>query len=267
MDSFEYKFTNNDTVFRYAKGKSITSGDEIHPFFEILYYLGGNATLLTERFESELIDKSLIIIPKECYHNFKIKEQNNYKRLFIRFPSEPYAEPDFNNLFSDIKIISPNRPIFNLLSRITEVLSDDAYTEHRKNILNSILPLLLTEICVSHETLQPTLRQDEHLITKCVNFIDDRIDTKISVTHIAREMGVSVSSLHLCFKEHLGISVYKYITEKRLINAHKLISTGKNPTKIFSDCGFNDYPTFFKAYKKKFGISPGKNLSKYKFHE
>jgi len=262
MDTFEYKYRDNNAFFRYAKGESLMRGDEIHPFYEILYYMGGDATLLTEKFESKLNNNSLIIIPKECYHKFKILNQNNYTRLFIQFSLTADTELTYNNIFSEIRVVTPNNYILSVLNRITEVLSEICYAESKNNLLKSALPMLLAELSATSFTVQPTLRKDEHLITKCINFIDNRLNTPLFVSDIAREMGVSVSTLHLCFKDHLGISIYKYITEKRLILAHKMISQGDKPTKIFTDCGFNDYPTFFKAYKKKFGVSPTKTKRK-----
>ena len=34
------------------------------------------------------------------------------------------------------------------------------------------------------------------------------------------------------------------------------IAAGKNPSEIWEKCGFGDYSTFFRAYKKQFGVSP-----------
>lgn len=258
MDTFEYKYSQNEMTLRYAKGKSLMTGDEIHPYYEILYYISGNALLFTEKFEAKLEEKSLIIIPKECYHKFKICDQKNYTRLFIHFTLAPKFEALYKDIFSDIKIITPNTYTANIIERILEILSNSVYNELEENLINSAFPMLLAELAATPLHSQPILRQDGQLITECIKFIDNRFCTKISVLDIAREMGVSPSTLHLCFKEHLGTSVYRYITEKRLIHAHKQISKGKSPTKIYADCGYNDYPTFYKAYKKKFGTNPCK---------
>ncbi|MBQ9985049.1 MAG: AraC family transcriptional regulator [Oscillospiraceae bacterium] len=73
---------------------------------------------------------------------------------------------------------------------------------------------------------------------------------------ISKEMNVSQATMFLCFKKQLGIPIYKYITEKRLIYAYKLITEGNPPTKIYSECGYKDYATFYKAYVKMFGHPP-----------
>lgn len=258
MNNFEYKYISNQRVFRYAKGKSLMRGDEIHSYYEILYYMGGDACLLTEKFETAIQENSLIIIPKECYHKFKITNQENYTRLCLNFPVVVESQHLYQQIFTDIKIVSPNSYIKNNLHRIIEVLKNPDCGEFKENLLNSALSMLLVEIAVAPLVTQPILRQDEQLITKCIKYIEKHLRDDISIPDISNEMAVSPSTLHLCFKEHLGISVYKYITEKRLILAYKLISDGKKPTKIYKLCGYNDYPTFYKAYKKKFGTEPAK---------
>ena len=71
--------------------------------------------------------------------------------------------------------------------------------------------------------------------------------------------GLGLIMGRLAKTKELGISLYKYITEKRLIFANKLLEQGEKPTKIYVQCGYKDYPTFYKAYTKMFGKSPSKH--------
>ena len=117
--------------------------------------------------------------------------------------------------------------------------------------------MLLAELNMENEKItSPRLREGDPLITECIRYIDSNFTKNISVAGISRELRVSESALAHSFKKELGISLYKYIVEKRLIYAHKLISENKKPTKIYLDCGYNDYPTFYKAYLKMFGYPP-----------
>lgn len=234
------------------------SGDEIHPYHEILYYMKGDAAFLSEQFEEVLEENTLLIIPKEAYHKFRIGDQADYTRLVLNFPDIAELNGLISTVLSEIKIIKPINPnISHLLNRIIGVLSEKKQENTANSLLYAAFNMLLAELSsASLPTAMPEIRESDLLISRCIKFIDQNFTKDISVEQIAKEMGVSTSSLHLCFKRHLDISVYKYITEKRLINAHKLITRGASPTKIYHDCGYNDYPTFYKAYKNKFGISP-----------
>ena len=39
---YEEKITYNQITFRFTKGKSHMTGNEIHPYHEILYYIDGD---------------------------------------------------------------------------------------------------------------------------------------------------------------------------------------------------------------------------------
>ena len=60
------------------------------------------------------------------------------------------------------------------------------------------------------------------------------------------------------FKKEVGIPIHKYILQKRLVYARKRIYEGAQPSKIYSDVGFKDYSSFYKAYLQYFGHSPAK---------
>ena len=74
-------------------------------------------------------------------------------------------------------------------------------------------------------------------------------------------MHMSESAFAHLFKKELGMPPHKYIEEKRLYYAKHLISKGEKPSKIYSECGWSDYSSFYKAFRKMFGISPSEMQS------
>ena len=52
------------------------------------------------------------------------------------------------------------------------------------------------------------------------------------------------------------ISVYQYISKKRLANARLLIEAGATVSDAAINSGFNDYSVFFRMYKKYYGEPP-----------
>ena len=261
MNSFERKINYNKIMFRYARGKSLIIGDEIHPYFEVLYFMKGKATFLSEQFEKTLQEDTLILIPKETYHKVQIESDDNYTRLVFNFPFIPELNSLIDDIFTEIKIIENlTSNIEYLLERIIEILNCEEKHEKHKELLYSAFYMFLAELNVSKlSAVTPIMRESDQLISRCIKYIDKNFTKDISVGSISKEMLISSSSLQLFFKRQLGVSVYKYITQKRLIFAHKLITNGSGPTKIYSDCGFKDYPTFYKAYVKMFGNPPCKD--------
>lgn len=58
------------------------------------------------------------------------------------------------------------------------------------------------------------------------------------------------------FKQETGSTIYDYVIKKRLAMAKILIRKGMPISQIYQECGFNDYSSFERAFKKNIGISP-----------
>lgn len=255
---YEKQLNYNQISFRYSRGKSHINGNEIHPYHEILYYMDGDVTFLSEEFQEELSSGTLLLIPKASYHQFNIGNQSKYTRLVLNFPDMDGTEGLLASTMSEIRIIrNLNSHLSGILKRMCQVLSSERPVEERSIFLQGAFLMLLAELNLEEvEISSPRPRQGDQLISRCIQYIDKKFTSDIGAEVIAREMNVSVSTLFHSFKKELGISVHRYIIEKRLIYAHKLISEGGKPTKIYLECGYNDYPTFYKAYLKMFGHTP-----------
>ena len=63
------------------------------------------------------------------------------------------------------------------------------------------------------------------------------------------------------------MSIHQYITKKRLALCKEAILGNANISEVYQAYGFGDYSSFFRAFKKEYGISPKdyreKQLTKY----
>ena len=80
--------------------------------------------------------------------------------------------------------------------------------------------------------------------------------THITIDNLARQFYVSNSTISHLFKQKMGVSVYRYITQRRLIAAKTLIGQKLPMEEIAQQVGFLDYSTFYRAFKQEYGISP-----------
>lgn len=255
--SFEYIKNYNKIKFRYAKGKSIESGNEIHEYNEILYYIDGNATFLSENHYEELTKGTLLIIPKEYYHKFEIKNQNAYNRLVLNFPQN-YVPKEMVSVFDKISVIRNITPdIAYTIERMRKVMTSSK--EGAEHLLYALYNLLISELYFSGTAgYEPTYRAKDSISARCIKLIEGNLHQRFTICDIAAYLNISTSSLLHSFKSEMGTSLHKYITEKRLIYAHSLIADGAKPTEVFEYCGYEDYSGFYKAFLKMFEYSPSK---------
>ena len=94
------------------------------------------------------------------------------------------------------------------------------------------------------------------MLTDALVYIRDNLFTVRDVGEIAAALHVTESYLFRIFRTELSTGPARYVTEKRLLAAQSMIRLGRRPSEVFSECGFQDYTAFFRAYKKFFGTAP-----------
>ena len=94
------------------------------------------------------------------------------------------------------------------------------------------------------------------LLDKVAAYIEEHYAEHITIRDIAQKFYVSESSISHQFKQKMGISVYHYVTQRRLISAKNLISKGVALEQVATRVGFSDYSAFYRAFKQEYGISP-----------
>ena len=242
----------NQVYFRYSRGPSLRKGHEIHPHHEIIYYIDGDATFISRNSCTVLKKNTLIFVPKGFFHNFNIKQQDKYVRLTISFPDIPILDEILMEV-RDI-IVTRTADVINFAEAIIKNIDGEPFTSQALSIYASFLSLM-SEL-TKHQSTSTQSQSEKSILSQCIAFIDEHFTENIAVSDLAKKYFVSKSFLFTEFKKSFGISIHKYITQRRMIYAKRLLDKGKKPTDVYSLCGYSDYSTFFKAYTKRFGQSP-----------
>ena len=97
----------------------------------------------------------------------------------------------------------------------------------------------------------------EQLVLNCHQFIMNNPHLSVTVEMLCDEFSVSQSYLYKCFKNVLGVSSKKFITNAQLdLTAKALVQTDKTITQIAQEYGYGNSFRFSNLFKKNYGISP-----------
>ncbi len=101
-------------------------------------------------------------------------------------------------------------------------------------------------------TKKETLRR----LLSAKHFIDENYLNNPDISTVTRSANLSPFHFFRSFKQAFGITPYQYIMEKRLSHASELMKAGMSLGQVSVQCGFADFFTFSKAFKRSVGFSP-----------
>lgn len=100
-------------------------------------------------------------------------------------------------------------------------------------------------------------------IKKAKKIIKSKLESEVSLSDIAEEVGYSKYHFAREFKQYTGISVMSYVRNKKLEAASKEIINGRNIMNVAIKYGFETHAGFTKAFIDVFACGP----RQYRIHE
>ncbi len=253
----------NHTKSNYPNEKEFAS--HTHNKYEILYFISGEVDCIIGNRRRTLSPGELVIIPSLFVHHIEIMGTSPYERIVLNFDHSGADDDVLKKIFSTPRIIgTQNTPliagVFDRLKHYSKLFSDDERQVLFYNILTELLYLLHNTLTTQTQAI--TFDGYGTTTRKVIKYINNHLFEISDIDDMCKKLFISRTYIHKIFLNSLGISPMKYIKSKRLIAAREMIRLGEKPTQVASKVCYNDYTTFFRAYKNYFGYSPGEKETK-----
>jgi AraC-like DNA-binding protein len=237
--------------------------NHLHNEYEILFFWQGSAEIIINSNTYKMKKGDLFIIKPAVYHYVKFLSNDfSYERCVINFSQSFVSEhlKKFFNTCNDLYNFEKNHVVFQLFEEWKKIKGTGLFLQDDEDCFNFLktLPLIISKQQVEKEILPIKTNKT---MEEILQYIDENPTEKISAESLAKKFFVSSSWIIHTFKKLLGISLMQYINKKRLLYSQRLMLGGFSPTEACEKCNFADYSTFYRQYKKFFGVSP-KNLQK-----
>ncbi|MBE6641451.1 MAG: AraC family transcriptional regulator [Ruminococcaceae bacterium] len=241
--------------FKYAKGMRDIVGKEIHKYHEIFFFLGGDAVFISENGKTPLSPDTAVIIPKDTFHCFTVIGNDcDYIRCVYNFTEVRELDEIINKVCGRVRLIRSEK-ITAEFSELCGLAEADIPHLERDILLKALFARLLTTLSLTDGD-ETSYTAFTPLTTNVLKLIAKNRGSSLSAAEIAAELCVSVSHLEHVFKRDMNIPLHKYVLEKRLVRAKRMIFEGVSTAEAAAVCGFGDYSGFYKQYKKYFGAAP-----------
>lgn len=230
-----------------------------HEDYEIYCFLSGDAQYFVEGTVYNLKPGDILIMKKAEAHSLLIHTPVPYGRVIVNFEVEALLGEDREEMraFLDARELGKdNRYAASLfkdrhwqyyLGRICEA---GDMGEKRLYLTILVHELYENRDKIGREELPRDTSKD------IIAYINEHLTDDLDLESICSRFYLSKSQLNRKFKRVTGSTVWEYISAKRLLLAKEFLQKGEAPTHVAERCGFHDYCTFFRAYKRRFGISP-----------
>lgn len=247
-----------------------------HDFDKVILFLSGDVTYSVEGRKYELKPYDIVMIGAGEIHMPVIRSGTPYERIIIYISSafmEKYKNEAYD-LSQCLRTAGENHShvlrmeqlakssLFAACKRLEESFQKDAYAnELYQQILFLEFMILLNRALLENDVSYLENTGSNRKTAEIIDYINENLNNEISVDILAERFYMSRSYLMHLFKAETGYSVGSYINEKRLLAAKNMIQNGMAVTDACYACGFRDYSTFSRAFKKKYMTTP-KNSGK-----
>ncbi|MEW9094342.1 MAG: AraC family transcriptional regulator [Clostridiaceae bacterium] len=243
-----------------------------HDFNKIIIFISGEVTYIIEGKSYKLKPWDVLLIGKNDLHLPTISSNIPYERMIL-WLNPLFLEKhnrDNSDLLSCFQLASERKlnlirlssKDINLLKKnLTDLEEAMKDTGFGSTILRNTL-FLQFMIKINRLFLGIDISKNINDI-KCnpaiqtiLSFINSNLDKDLSIDILAEKVYLNKYYLMHLFKKETGYTLYNYIQKKRLLKASDLIINGISLGEVCALCGFGDYSSFVRAFKKEFQLSP-----------
>ena len=270
-DDRQYMSDSDYELYYYRDVKpGNRTGLHTHPYYEFYFFLEGHAEALVKQEHYMLTYGDILIVPPKVSHGIFVHDFDIPYRRFdlwvsvsffdsLLAMSKDYGYAADMALTEDRHVIHTDRITFNsILSKLFYIIEEERGDRfgRESQLKLSVSELLLTISRLANEQFTERKVTQDALYQNICDFIEHNIDEDLSLDNIAKHFFLSKFYISHVFKENIGISIHRYIAKKRLQLCHDAIMGGEPVSQVCNDHGFDDYSSFYRAFKKEYGMSP-----------
>ena len=264
------KFSQLEPLFRLHR----------HDVLEILVFLDGECNFFCEGKTYSLKRGDVVVIPPYAVHKAIVKSLDSYERIIVSVSehliddfvsSSPAMKENIVRQKTQsshvLHLHSKNfQNIISLLQDITDRIKngEDNFSFTLHYLLFQVLQVIF-DPASSRPNLSNKNEQDQRFVS-ILEYIESRLtEPDLSLENIAKNFHLNKYYFSHYFKKNMNLPFYRYVSLKRLSFAVTMIKQNQlSIEKIALNCGFPDYSSFYRLFKKEYNLSPKRFQKEYK---
>lgn len=274
---FENWFDNpvkyhNIYVYQIAE-TLVLAGEEVEEHIqicdEITYIISGEAVAYNDDKPLRLKAGDIHIACKGERHRIEVGNSENcrYVCFGIALNSDSKKYSRLETIFKSEKVLSAKSA--DELRSIVTMLMNEIYTkpEFNEDMIEMLIMQIMIFIYRKREKPKNNKTQNNFegkAIYEILRYIDLNITEIKDMGMMSRELSYSKYYISHLFKEKIGMTVYEYITERKIDIAKRMLADGERISHIAEKLNYESTQSFSKMFKRHTGVSPSRYIGEEK---
>ncbi len=237
---------------------------ESHRFFELTYVDTGTMFSEVDGVTYKIGEKELILYGPGQYHTQYTADDQSVSYVTVLFDMKNLAEDMAENWYDPLinKVFPQSKKTYTLMK--TMVQESATAIPYRDTLMHCLLTetivrLLQAEFTAPQKLGSSVVRQNyqDELLNNIVSFIESKLYEPLTVAEVCQKFSLSRSSLQLLFKNTVGQSPKKFISDMKLKKSCEMLRENKyTVSEISLKLGYSSIHYFSNAFNQKYHISP-----------
>lgn len=260
----------NERIDPAPKADGYTSHS--HDSYEIFLPMAGSLSFDVEAYRYTVERGFVLILPPFVPHRLIVQDSEPMEYLYAQF--SPKAMPDGEDLRATVEALFrgygegemsmrhlPKESfafVHGALKRLCVSGTKEVHDQFFRILSPLLREILLYGIPVSGK--QGGLSKEDSRKTALTDQVIDYVSLHYAdiqdLSFVGEVFHYSAVHANTLIKARLGVSLWHYILHIRLDRACDLLLSGVSAEKTATACGFGDYSTFYRIFKKCYGMTP-----------
>ena len=254
-------------LFHLADGSHQEIAYHYHTFHKIIILLAGRAGYAIEGERYTLQPGDYVLVGRGSIHRPVVERGDFYERVILYISPEYLQELSsegsaldtcFRQAQRDFRYVYHSgggdrvRELFGLLEQSQQEAGFGAALLQRA--LFTQLMVEVNRISLAGDTVSAAAGDSK--VVALLQYLNAHLTEGLTIDELAARFYISKYHMMRRFRDETGYTIHGYVTEKRLLLAQQLLEQGIPSGEAALRCGYQEYSTFSRAYKKQFDRSP-----------
>ena len=254
-------------LFHLADGSHQEIAYHYHTFHKIIILLAGRAGYAIEGEGYALQPGDYVLVGRGSIHRPIVEQGDFYERAILYISPEFLQEQSrggddletcFRQAQRDFRYVYHSgggdrvRELFGLLEQSQQEAGFGAALLQRA--LFTQLMVEVNRVCRGGHQVQAA--SGDSKVVALLQYLNAHLTEGLTIDELAARFYISKYHMMRRFRDETGYTIHGYVTEKRLLLAQQLLEQGIPSGEAALRCGYQEYSTFSRAYKKQFDRSP-----------